>query len=90
MVERQIHTTVGVYPNWKVLGDMGYKINGVASEDLSDHIKYNLTFRPGRALFVDGVCKHRGTLPEEDILFWEERIKTDPKFKATAVSAPYW
>ena len=51
-----IHTTIGVYL------DGSKKVNGVTSERLADHIRYNLDFRPGRALFVDGICLHRGGL----------------------------
>ena len=49
-----IHHTVGLYPNGET------KSNGVPSEDLAAHIQYNITFRPGRALFVDGFCIYRG------------------------------
>lgn len=49
-----IHTTVGVYP------DGSYKINGVKSEHIATHIEYNLKFRPGRALIVDGVVISHG------------------------------
>ena len=51
-----IHTTVGIYPN----GD--YKINGVCSENLAEHIKYNIQYRPGRILLVDGHCIHDGMM----------------------------
>lgn len=50
-----IHTTIGVYPN----GD--YKSNGVRSENIAAHIWYNITFRPGRTLYVDGILIHRGS-----------------------------
>lgn len=49
-----IHTTIGLYLN----GD--YVVNGVSSEDLNDHINYNIKYRFGRALFVDGECIHKG------------------------------
>lgn len=54
-----IHTTIGVYPN----GD--YKVNGVCSENLADHIHYNLTYRPGRAFVLDGVVLYKGSCPSE-------------------------
>jgi hypothetical protein len=50
----KIHHTMGLYDN----GDR--KHNGVAPEDLGIHIKYNLTMRPGRAFFLDGICLHAG------------------------------
>ncbi|PHR96669.1 MAG: hypothetical protein COA78_28435 [Blastopirellula sp.] len=50
----KIFNTVGVYPN----GD--YKTNGVAADDLYVHIGYNAMHRPGRALFIDGVCYLEG------------------------------
>lgn len=53
------HHTRGVYANGE------FKDNGVAPEDLEIHIEYNLTMRPGRAFFVDGVCRNRGYLSEE-------------------------
>lgn len=43
-----IHTTIGIYPNGPS------KFNGVKPEHLADHIEYNRTNRPGRALMVDG------------------------------------
>ena len=48
-----IHTTIGVYSNGS------YKTNGVKCEDLANHIFYNMSARPGRALIVDNVviCK---------------------------------
>lgn len=49
-----IHTTIGVYPNKE------RKVNGVRSENLAEHIQYNIRFRHGRALFVDGKCIYKG------------------------------
>lgn len=49
-----IHHTRGVYPN----GD--YKDNGVSSENLGEHIYFNIRCRPGRALFLDGFCIYEG------------------------------
>lgn len=56
-----IHHTRGVYP------DLSYKDNGVRSENIAHHTSYNMRFRPGRALFVDGVCIYKGRLSEEQI-----------------------
>ena len=56
-----IHTTIGVYP------DGSRKVNGVSSENLADHIQYNIRFRPGRAFFVDGKCIYRGISVFENI-----------------------
>ena len=44
--------------------------------DIKNHIEYNLRFRPGRALFVDGKCINKGYLSDEKVAEWEERIKT--------------
>lgn len=52
--------TMGVYR------DGSRKNNGVIEEHLADHIEYNKTMRPGRALFVDGVCHNKGYLSEEE------------------------
>lgn len=62
-----IHHTMGVYPNGS------RKHNGVAEEDLNNHIGYNKMFRPGRALFVDGLCVHEGYLSKEEC----DRISTE-------------
>lgn len=83
-----VHTTIGVYANWKKLGHNGYRINGVWDYHLTDHIEYNKTFRPGRALFVDGKCVHRGYLTFEDVKELEEKFKAE-KFKQTRCTAPY-
>lgn len=53
------HLTLGIYPN----GD--YKYNVVRDDDLKDHIEYNKRLRPGRMLYVDGVCVHEGLMPTE-------------------------
>ena len=49
-----VHTTVGMYPNGP------YKVNGVPTKNLLSHIKYNLTLRPGRALYINGVLIYDG------------------------------
>jgi hypothetical protein len=77
-----IHTTIGVYNN------NSYKANGVTSENLEDHIQYNLRMRPGRAFFVDGVCKNPGYLSDERVAEWTQKIK-DEKISVKRDSAPY-
>lgn len=67
----KIFSTVGVYPNGS------YKVNGVKGENLIDHINYNKTYRPGRALFVEGVCHHKGSLTEREVMDWSGRIMRD-------------
>ena len=64
-----IHTTVGIYLNGE------WRVNGVHSDYLQKHIWYNKRHRPGRALFVDGECVHRGYFDEEEIKEQQERIK---------------
>lgn len=76
-----LHQTVGVYAN----GDM--KTNGVREEDLQNHIEYNLKWRFGRALFVDGVCVYEGCVSKEVLAKAAEKIKTFPK--PTRCTAPY-
>lgn len=76
----KIHTTVGVYRS------NDFKTNGVAPEHLEDHIEYNLKMRPGRALFVDGVCKNQGYLSDEQLADWTERVKV---IKVDHCTVPY-
>jgi hypothetical protein len=83
-----IHTTVGVYPNWRFLGEHGYKTNGVLPEHLESHIEYNKTFRWGRALFVDGKCVYPGSLGPIDIAEWESKLES-PGYTLTKCTAPY-
>lgn len=49
-----IHTTIGVYPNGS------YKSNGVPSENLAEHIAYNIKNRFGRALYLDSILIYDG------------------------------
>ena len=65
----QIHTTIGVYKS------KSYKVNGVPHDHLETHIEYNKTFRPGRALFVDGVCVYDGYLNENEVAEMTEQLK---------------
>lgn len=64
-----IYTTIGVYANHS------YKVNGVSVEHIDSHIDYNITYRPGRALFVNGVCKHKGYLNDEEIAEFKVKLK---------------
>jgi len=64
------------------------KHNIVAEEDLEGHIKYNLDLRPGRAFFVDGVCKNKGYLSDEKVSEWEEKIK-HMEFNTSHPTRPY-
>lgn len=77
-----IHTTVGVYNNLTV----PFKSNGVKSENLAAHIRYNLACRPGRAFFVDGICLNAGYLSEKKLLLIQCRVD---KIKHTTDTAPY-
>jgi hypothetical protein len=65
----KIHTTIGVYP------DGSHKANGVAADLLEQHIEYNKTNRPGRALLVDGKCVNKGYFSEEQVKQLEEKFK---------------
>jgi hypothetical protein len=76
-----IHHTRGVYPN----GD--FKDNGVPSENLAEHINYNVLFRPGRALFLDGFCIYRGMGVSSDLI--EEHQKTDNHRSMERDTRPY-
>lgn len=86
----KVHTTIGVYPNWDGLGDNGYKINGVDPVDLQGHIVYNLNYRFGRALFLDGKCIYQGGISDVAVTFWEKLIQDNPgKFTKQEVTKPY-
>lgn len=63
------HVTVGVYSN------NTFKSNVVPPENLAGHIDFNKKMRPGRALFVDSTCVHRGYLSEREIKNWGIKIK---------------
>lgn len=79
----KIITTIGVYAN----GDM--KLNGVKEENLEQHIEYNLENRPGRALFVDRICKNKGNLSNEQVKFYEKLFQSDSKYTRYKDSSPY-
>lgn len=77
-MSEEIITTIGVYNN----GDK--VINGVRASHIEVHIDYNKKFRPGRALFVNGVCKHTGYLGKERCKELEIEFKDIKKDKDTA------
>lgn len=66
------HHGVGVYKN----GD--FVQNCIPDFELSQHIQYNVTMRPGRGLFIDGNCVHDGYLDDEEVKAWEEKIADWP------------
>lgn len=81
---KNIYTTVGVYGNGE------YVVNGVDIKDVSDHVKYNINTRTGRALFIEGVCIYHGFLPPTEVLKWEQKIQSDPEtFTAQETTKPY-
>lgn len=49
----------------RVYNNGEYVDNGVALEDLDNHIEYNKTMRFGTALFINGVCVNRGYLTKK-------------------------
>lgn len=79
-MEHEIHTTIGLYLN----GD--YVVNGVLDDHITDHIKYNINNRWGRALFVDGECVYTGYLSEEEC---KEFIENHKHIKMDKVTIPY-
>lgn len=72
MSELKIHHSMGVYNN----GDRVH--NGVLASHLENHIKYNQVFRPGRALFIDGVCHNTGYLDEARIAAIVAELASQP------------
>lgn len=79
----KIHTTIGLYP------DLSYKINGVREDLLKQHIKYNITNRFGRALFLDGKCIYKGIGFTPEILKIHEQLFKNSKYIITKDTAPY-
>jgi hypothetical protein len=82
MTEKKIYYTKRVYNNNDETD------NFVKPEDIADHEKYNLTYRPGTAFFVNGVCKNEGYLGKERCDVISQRIiegmkegSLDDKFK---------
>jgi hypothetical protein len=76
-----IHHTVGVYPN----GQM--KSNGVSDDQIIRHKDYNVAARPGRALFVDGVCYYKGHVSDEVLA--QALVKITAMTKPTKDNRPY-
>jgi len=74
----KIHTTIGIYSNGEVV------VNGVESDLLDAHIKYNLTMRPNRAFVVDGSIMNQGSLEIWEIMKYKDGIK-----KQTCDTRPY-
>lgn len=77
------HVTIGVYNSDE------YKINIVKPEHLKGHVEYNMSWRWGRALFVDGVCVYNGYLSEEDIVEWTKKI-SEMNIDNSKPSDLYW
>lgn len=63
------HLTLGIY------GNKTYTYNVVRDEDLEYHIYYNLTYRPGRLLYVDGKRLNKGMIKEEYLGPYDEIAK---------------
>lgn len=65
-----------------------YTDNGVRKEHLADHIQYNKKYRPGTALFINGVCLNYGYLGQERCDKLAELIK-GLDIKVSASQLPY-
>lgn len=76
------HVTVGLYSN------ESYVYNIVKEEHLEQHIEYNKSMRPGRALFLDGKCIYKGYLCSELIEIWEMKI-SKMNFNLLTPTIPY-
>lgn len=69
-----VYTTLALYPNGE------FKINGVKQHNIVNHVAYNLLFRPGRALFVQGKCIYKGfnnsneSINEVEQMFIQKKI----------------
>ena len=70
--EKEVYTAIGVYNN----GDM--ICNGVKKAHLVHNILYNLKIRPGRALFLEGICINSGYLDSERVLNLEKKFMESP------------
>lgn len=80
--DKAIICTVGVYANL----DRVY--NGVAIEDLVSHMNYNLQARPGRALFIEAICFHKGNLTQDEMESIENELK-EKDIQMFIVTKPY-
>lgn len=83
LVSPKFYYGVGVYNNDSM------KTNHIQDSHLPDHIAYNLVMRPGRALFINGVCIHRGYLSQERADGWQERLCKVGLPLMSRNSAPY-
>lgn len=72
----------------RVYNDGSKTDNGVAKEDLKDHIWYNKTMRFGTALFINGVCVNYGYLGKERCDKIAEEIK-GLQIKMNTITIPY-
>ena len=80
---QQVFSTIGVYNS----GNRQY--NGVRPEHLKYHVEYNLTYRGGRALFVEGKCVHSGYLDSERISNLEKELAEHPHVPTKASKKYY-
>lgn len=62
--------------------------NGVAPEDLADHIESNKMIRPSAALFVDGKCVFTGTMQADQIERLTKEIAA-MTWKVDIITRPY-
>ncbi len=72
----------------RVYNSGDYTDNGVRKEHLADHIQYNKTYRPGTALFINGICVNRGYLGKKRCEEIEKLIK-GLEIKITPSNLPY-
>jgi hypothetical protein len=75
-----IHTTIGLYPSGE------YKVNGVKSENLGEHIAYNMNKRWGRALFLDGEMIYKGNVKGNMLVDFKDKAI---RFRSDKDTAPY-
>jgi len=75
-----IHTTIGIYP------DGSTKTNGVCSQNLAKHIHYNITYRPSRAIILDGYVIYEGNVASHVIRMIKKKYEN---VKALIDTEPY-
>lgn len=80
--DQKIHHVMAVYPN----GDRIH--NGVHSDHLDGHLKYNKLFRPGRAVFVNGKCVFQGHLTKQTCSAIEQELQKTPVLMRN-ITIPY-
>jgi hypothetical protein len=71
--QTKVYQTIGVY------NDNSQKTNFVENEHLSEHIAYNLIYRPGRAFFVNGICLNKGYLDNKRVGKLETELQQEIK-----------